>query len=65
MAATLLPLTYHPKHYHKLLPGCQAAHTLELTVRLDHVKIALSEGRKLSWWREVSALGYDGILHAT
>lgn len=34
VAATLLPLTYHPKHYHKLLPGCQAAHTAELTVRL-------------------------------
>lgn len=35
VAATLLPLTYHPKHYHKLLPGCQAAHTAELTVRLS------------------------------
>lgn len=34
VAATLLPLTYHPKHYHKHLPGCQAAHTAELTVRL-------------------------------
>lgn len=34
VAATLLPLTYHPKHYHKLLPSCQAAHTAELTVRL-------------------------------
>ncbi len=34
VAATLLPLTYHPKHYHKLLPCCQAAHTAELTVRL-------------------------------
>lgn len=32
---------------------------------LVHVKIALSEGRKWSWWREVSALGYDGILHVT
>lgn len=32
---------------------------------LVHVKIALSEGRKWSWWRGVSALGYDGILHAT
>lgn len=32
---------------------------------LVHVKIALSEGRKWSWWRGVSALGYDGILHVT
>lgn len=34
MAATLLRLTHHPKHYHKLLPGCQATHTVELTVQL-------------------------------
>lgn len=34
MAATLLPLTHHPKHYHKVLPCCQATHTVELTVPL-------------------------------
>ncbi|KAM7396961.1 hypothetical protein PAMP_019964 [Pampus punctatissimus] len=62
MAATLLPLTYHPKHYHKLLPGCQATHTAKPTVRdsalLVHVKIALSEVEErvtaevilASWW---------------
>lgn len=34
VTTTLLPLTYHPKHYHKRLPSCQATHTAVLTVSL-------------------------------
>lgn len=60
MAATFLPLTYHPKHYHKLLPVCQTTHTAELTVRLCiarpckdssvlQLKVELVERGKCSW----------------
>lgn len=31
---TLLSLTYHPKHYHKLLPCCQATHAAVLSYTL-------------------------------
>lgn len=53
---TLLPLTYHPKYYHKLVRACQASHTVGLCSSLPC--------KDSSVWEESGANGEELVTMA-